>query len=250
MAHFGSTRLVLLSVILLAPVLPREAPAQSLRGSPSSVDRMYYHAADHGIYFYKTGAGIREAAKEGRLVRLSGGTDYVVRGASYPYVKGATRTFVENLSRQYRRACGERLVITSAARPKAMRLLNSVAKSVHPTGMAVDLRKPDRKSCRTWLQKTLLELEDRGVLEATEEHRPPHFHVAIYPTPYTRYVQGKGGTRPTYALESRSNGRYRVRSGDSLWEIARRHDTTVGRLKAANGLNSSRLKIGQLLVIP
>jgi LysM repeat protein len=41
-----------------------------------------------------------------------------------------------------------------------------------------------------------------------------------------------------------------VRSGDSLWSIARRHGTTVDRLRSANGLRTSRVKPGQTLTIP
>jgi hypothetical protein len=38
----------------------------------------------------------------------------------------------------------------------------------------------------------LLDLERRGLLEATEERRPAHFHVAVYSTPYARYVASRG----------------------------------------------------------
>lgn len=44
--------------------------------------------------------------------------------------------------------------------------------------------------------------------------------------------------------------RYRVRTGDSLYSIARRFDTTVARLKAENGLESDRLKVGTELRVP
>ena len=43
---------------------------------------------------------------------------------------------------------------------------------------------------------------------------------------------------------------YRVRGGDSLWEIAKRHGTSVARLKQVNGMSSSHLKPGQVLEIP
>src|SRR5690606_17618123 len=171
-------------------------------------------------------------------------SNYAVSNVSYPYVRAETRTFVQRLAAQYRAACGERLVVTSASRPQSMRLLNSVRKSVHPTGMAIDLRKSNRTACRNWLRRTLLSLERSGVIEATEEHNPPHFHVAVYPAPYARYVAARGG--PTYA----SAEKYRVRKGDSLWSIARRHDTTVDRLNEANGLTSSTLLPGQTLQIP
>ncbi|MDH7498639.1 MAG: LysM peptidoglycan-binding domain-containing protein, partial [Syntrophomonadaceae bacterium] len=43
---------------------------------------------------------------------------------------------------------------------------------------------------------------------------------------------------------------YTVRAGDSLWTIARRYHTTVEALKAANGLKSDALQIGDRLSIP
>ena len=236
----------------LSALLPFPARAQSLRGSTSSVNRMYFHAVDHGMYFYKTGSGLKKAASEGRFVRLATTENYRVVGVSYPYVQEAAKLFVDRLARQYRSACGERMVVTSAARPQSMRLANSVDKSVHPTGMAVDLRKPARTACRNWLRETLLSLEGQGVIEATEEYTPPHFHVAVFPTPYTRYVARGGG--PTYAVNdapaASSTESYRVRSGDSLWGIARKRSTSVESLKSLNGLRSSSIRIGQVLVVP
>lgn len=45
--------------------------------------------------------------------------------------------------------------------------------------------------------------------------------------------------------------RHTVRRGESLWTIARRYDTTVRKVQAANGLGSrSRIRPGQRLVIP
>jgi len=43
--------------------------------------------------------------------------------------------------------------------------------------------------------------------------------------------------------------RYRVRSGDTLSSIARKHRTSVARIKAINGLKSNLLRVGQRLVI-
>lgn len=60
---------------------------------------------------------MRRAARTGRFVRLPGNADYGLHAVGFPYVKPATRTFVERLAEQYRRACHERLVVTSAIRP-------------------------------------------------------------------------------------------------------------------------------------
>jgi hypothetical protein len=229
--------------------LPAAGAAQSLRGSPASVDRMYWQARRERLPFHASASGLRGALREGRLVRIGTTGDVLLRGVGFPYVTPATRTFVSRLGAQYRGACGERLVVTSAARPSLRQPANSVPESVHPTGMAVDLRKPSGK-CLRWLRSTLLALEKAGVAEATEEFSPPHFHVAVYPTPYVRYVRGQGGKAPAAVAAAAGRGSYRVREGDTLWGIARRHAVTVERLRAANGLAGSRIRPGQTLVIP
>lgn len=242
------------ALLLLAAATATPAHAQSLRGSQTSVSRMYSHARSADLHFFTTGKGIRNAAADGSLVKLSGNSDYTLDGVSYPYVRPVTRTFVQRLGAQYRAACGERLVVTSAARPRSLHLINSVSKTVHPTGMAVDLRRSNRASCRNWLRSTLLSLEGSGVLEATEEHRPPHFHVAVFPGPYGEYLREKSVALPVVKQASRatpsSTSRHKVRSGESLWTIAKNNGTTVSKLKAANNLRSSTIQPGQLLRLP
>ncbi|HEX8431107.1 MAG TPA: DUF5715 family protein [Longimicrobium sp.] len=235
---------------------PGSLAAQSLRGSKASVERMYGQAKAHELPFYRTPTSVRRAAVEGDLVRLGGNDDYRVVGVTYPYALPATRTFVQRLASQYRQECGEKLVITSAMRPTSYRLFNSADKSVHPAGMAIDIRIPRRSGCLSWLRQTLMRLETAGVAEATEERRPPHFHVAVFPGPYRRYVNAPATTRTrapsprAKAAAAPSRTTYRVRPGDSLWVIARRHNTTVQSLRGANDLGNSRLRPGQLLVIP
>jgi hypothetical protein len=249
--------LVLLASLIVAlfiDLLPKRLHAQSLRGSPAKVNRVYEHANANGLYFYRTSDGIRRAAANGRFVHLRSNRDYeVARGVSHPFALPEAELFVRRLGAQYRAACGERLVVTSAARPRSMRLPNGSPRSVHPTGMAIDLRKPSNPRCLSWLRRTLGSLDQMGVIEATEERRPPHFHVAVYPRPYRQYVQRRGGgalaTAATPATTA-AQQRYRVRQGDSLWSIARRHETSVDRIKQANRLRSATIRPGQELVIP
>jgi membrane-bound lytic murein transglycosylase D len=57
--------------------------------------------------------------------------------------------------------------------------------------------------------------------------------------------------RAEAARRAASVRRHTVRSGESLWTIARRYDTTVKKVQAANRLGSrSRIRPGQRLVIP
>lgn len=250
-------RLVLLSALALAPLsgVP-QTEAQSLVGSRASMLRQSHAAHQHDYTYLRTSSDVYEFVDRGFLVRLSGNSNYRVGPVSFPYARPEVKTFVERLSRQYHSACGERLVVTSLTRPLTRQPANASHLSVHPTGMALDLRRSKRSSCRAWLEKTLLTLEDRGVLEATRENHPPHYHISLYPQPYRRYVLAKGGA---VSGEGRSSGSravqassktYRVGRGDTLWEIARRHGTSISRLKQENGIRSSRLKPGQKLLIP
>jgi hypothetical protein len=260
-----------LTAFALLAVCSAPLAAQSLRGSPASVNRIYDQAVRHGLPFYKNASAIRSSVERGELVRLEGNANYALSNVSYPYVLPELNTFVERIAAQYRSACGEKLVVTSSVRPTTMRLANSVDKSVHPTGMAVDLRKPSDSRCLSWLRNTLSTLEAAGVLDAVEERNPPHFHVAVFPSQYARYVgvrSNSGGqlvsaARPSLATAARSASSgaassgsssqaqtYRVRSGDTLWTIARRNNLTVDGLKAANNLQTSRIIAGQVLRIP
>jgi hypothetical protein len=250
--------LVFVSVTLVGFV--PSVQAQTLRGSRASVDRIHRHALDHRLKFYEDPAAVRRGAAAGNLVRLAGNRDYQLAGVSQPYVLPATALFVERLGQQYRSACGERLVVTSAMRPRSVRLINSVDKSVHPTGMAVDLRRPSNSRCLSWLRRTLLNLEAAGVLEAVEERNPPHFHVAVFPNPYGQYARRQGGAPRTTAsartasatqpAPAAARATYRVRRGDSLWSIARRHGRSVEEIKRANGIRGNRIVVDQVLVIP
>lgn len=237
------------SLTLLALGSPA-GEAQSLYGSRASLARQSRAARQHDYTYLRTSSQVHEFARRGLLVRLSGNSDYRVADVSFPYARPEVKTFIERLGQQYRDACGERLVVTSLTRPTTRQPRNASPLSVHPTGMAVDLRRSSRPACRAFLEKTLLSLEGRSVLEATRERHPPHYHVTLYPDPYMRYLAAKG----VKGASSRSGAvlakSYRVRGGDSLWDIAKRHGTSVATLKRANGISSSRLKPGQVLEIP
>ncbi len=56
-------------------------------------------------------------------------------------------------------------------------------------------------------------------------------------------------TSETAGCDSLKPLRYRVKRGDSLWLLARRHDTNIQEIMGLNHLKSSRLHIGQRLLI-
>ncbi|MDX1579305.1 MAG: DUF5715 family protein [Gemmatimonadota bacterium] len=228
-----------LTLALALAALP--AHAQSLRGSTRSLDLQNRIAIQHDFTYLSTPSQVERFVAAGYLVRVSGDRNVRLHRISFPYARPEVRLFIERLGRQYRNACGEQLVVTSLTRPKTRQPRNASPRSVHPTGMALDLRRSNRRACRSWLESVLKQLEGRGVLEASYERRPPHYHVALFPRQYASYVE---------TLRLASAGEYRVRSGDSLWKIARRHDTTVGRIRQANDLRGSRIFPGQVLTVP
>lgn len=244
-----SFSLCLLSIVALAAPLH----GQSLRGSQASIDRMYAHAKAERLPFYETTSDVREAAANGRLVKLGESASVQLHQVGYPYLRPSTRMFVDRIAPQYLSTCGEPIVITSAVRPATRQPRNSVSLSVHPTGMAVDIRKPRKAKCLRWLRSTLLELEGENVLEATEEHSPAHFHVAVFPTQYTRYATTRAKAESGTQIASRSTGAtttYKVHHGDTLWDIAREHHTTVDAILGANDLDGDVIQPGQELRIP
>jgi len=233
-------------VTLILGAAPRAA-AQSLRGSPATVDRQQLAALQHEFTFLSDATHVRRFVDAGYLVPIRSNADYQVKRISFPYARPEVGLFLSRLGRQYRDACGETLVVTSLTRPATRQPRNASPRSVHPTGMAVDLRRSMNRYCRDWLESVLLHLEGRGVLEAVRERRPPHYHVAVFPKPYATYVaelEKSGASGPEAVLREAS---YRVRSGDTLWTIARVTGLTVGQLRAANDLRGSRIYPGQLL---
>jgi len=239
--------LTITALIALSSLSLNLVQAQTLRGSPASIGNQYRAAHAYGYTFVKSSASVKKLVSGGQLVRVKPDNHLVLHDVSFPYVVPGAKVFLNRLSAQYHRACGEKLTVTSLLRPKDRQPANSAAKSVHPTGMAIDLRIPRERKCRSWLERTLLALEKDRVLDVTRERRPPHYHVAVYIQRYeamlaarSKSPQGVGGSHSGYV----------VRRGDTLSGISIRTGVRVSQLRAANGLRSNLIKIGQKLKLP
>lgn len=239
--------------------------AQSLRGSRASVDRMYTRAVRNDLDFYYSSKGVYESVRDGELVMISITMDLTLEDVSYPFVLPRTRDVLNEFGRRYRAACGERLVVTSAARPRREQPRNASPKSVHPTGMAIDFRRP-LGDCLTYMRRELMLLERQGVLEATEERRPVHFHIAVLqrgrfapavPAIATATVAPEVPGAPSVSAVDSAGGAvevarpaptiYVVKKGDTLSEIGQRFGLSVSRLKSLNKLKGSSIRAGQKL---
>lgn len=204
------------------------------------MQRQHSIAVEDGFAFIDTPREISGLVENGELLRVEENRNLVLHEVSNPYARPGAKLLLERLGAQYRAACGEKLTVTSLLRPKYRQPANAAANSVHPTGMAVDFRIPSRGRCRSWLEQTLLSLESASVLDVTRERNPPHYHVAVFSTPYRNYV----------ATISNSTREYRVRRGDTLSGIARTMGIPLAQLRAANALSGDLINIGQRLQIP
>lgn len=63
---------------------------------------------------------------------------------------------------------------------------------------------------------------------------------------------GRTITRASYKKDTKTgqSKQYKVRSGDTLWSIAKRYNTSVSRIRNANGLSGNALQAGQVLEVP
>jgi len=246
--------------------------AQTLMGSAASMEKQYQLARSYGFNFINAASEVQRNVNSRQLVRVNPDRYMDLHAVSYPYAVSETKLFLGRLSAQYYSACGEKLVVTSLLRPRNRQPANASVRSVHPTGMAVDLRIPAKQKCRSWLENTLVSLEKERVLDVTRERYPPHYHVAVYAKQYeTRVasIYGSNFGQPVTELRSqperevtevtvasRSAARtatqptYIVRKGDSLSKIADRTGVSVPQLRSANGLRGNLINAGQKLRIP
>jgi hypothetical protein len=171
---------------------PAQVPGASIRGSPAAMREQHQLAQEHGLPMFRTEEEILAAVEQGHLVELTGDANYEVADfVTLPYLIEEGRLFVERTAALYHQACGQRLVVTSAVRSIEEQPPNAHPLSVHPAGMAVDLRVSPVQECREWLENKFLALEQQDLLNGIRERRPPHYHVAIYPTAYRQYVEAQ-----------------------------------------------------------
>lgn len=181
---------------LLAGFLAFASPALadvpvSLQGSAESMLRQNRIAREMNLRFFRTPADVRSGVITGELVMMGGNRNYALKSTVNPMARIELATFIESIAAEFREGCGEQLVVTSLTRPVTRQPSNAHPLSVHPAGMAMDLRIPRTMRCRVWLEGRFLQLEEQGVLDITREHRPPHYHVALFPAQFVAHLEAE-----------------------------------------------------------
>ena len=156
-------------------------------GEVSSSEQQFRYAAEKQVPFMTSEADYQMRIASGYFVRLE--NPFMDVQARRPYVLPSTVAFVVELATEYYAAGCGRLVVRDALRITNEQPSNGSNYSVHPAGMAVDLRVRDiGEACESWMNNYLLEKEAEGRVDATREYWKmvrgqkvpnPHFHLVV-----------------------------------------------------------------------
>ncbi len=167
--------------ILFLGFLTMSLEAQPPKGRKEATLYQNFVAQALKLKFLRSPSEVWDAIEKGLLVPLLGNENYRLFEVSYPYVLPETKEWTEEFARSYRNVCGAQLVVTSAVRPIEEQPWNASPVSVHPTGMAVDLRVPPKKDgCIGWFLDSLNQRKKGHTLDFYPESFPPHYHVAVF----------------------------------------------------------------------
>ena len=141
-------------------------------------ERQFRYAEANGIPFARNERDYQDLVARGQFVRLR--HPALTIAARRPYVLPTTAQFIYEIADAFSGAGCRGLRINDAARLVSERPSNGSVYSVHPAGMALDLRVINLSArCYEVLTNILSMAEMRGQADATREHRPPHFHVVV-----------------------------------------------------------------------
>lgn len=147
-------------------------------GEVSSSQQQLGYAQKQQLPFMATEAEYQTRISSGYFIRLE--SPFMEVHARRPYALPSTVVFVAELAREYYdEGCGL-LVVKDALRLTSERPSNGSLYSVHPAGMAVDIRtKYIPTECADWLRTYISQKEAEGKVDGTQEWKPEHLHVVV-----------------------------------------------------------------------
>jgi hypothetical protein len=168
-----------------APTDPWPADAVSLVGGcQTTSEQQLQYAKGQQLTLVSTVAQYQERIANGYFVPLEG--PYLLVLADRPYALPSTVKFIAEMSVAYNAAGCGKLVVRDALRLTSEQPPNGSPHSVHPAGMAVDIRTKYIPSvCADWLLSYVRLKESAGKVDATHELRPEHLHVVVPIEPRT-----------------------------------------------------------------
>ena len=141
-------------------------------------------ALSKGLPLASNEAEYRALIANGTFVRLESGP-YLQVLAGRPYVRAETAQFVQQMAQSYSGAGCGRMIVIGAGRLTTEIYENSSPFTVHPFGMAVDIRTNARfgisTTCADWLRAYAKEKEAELLADGTHELDPEHLHLVVVP---------------------------------------------------------------------
>jgi uncharacterized protein YcbK (DUF882 family) len=182
--------------VLALVFVTNSAFAASLQGSPAAMERQNKQADKEKLSRLHENQ-LEVFKKKKLLVPLPDGKHGVVvdprHQEKYNWCRPWTRRFLVDLGKDFEKKFGRPIQVNSAVRSveyqELLKSRNANAakgksgpkRSSHLTGATVDIAKKDMSTEElAWMRNHLLALEKEGLIEATEEHVQPVFHVAVY----------------------------------------------------------------------
>ena len=228
-------------------------PASSKKSYLLTLPNQYvgpYIDHEKELYTYKTKSGIDKEKLQERIKSMSDRSVHIVKkGETLSTIARKYHVSVNQLKqwnnmKSDRLSIGQKLVVYSSGAPMAQvgndkPVERSTTQITHTVKKGETLGKIAQK-----YKCTVTDLKRWNNLKSTNIQVGQK--LKVYP-PENQNVSGGNNSKPS----SNSSGTttYTVKSGDSLWSIAKKFNVTVDHIKKLNNLKNNDIKVGQKLKI-
>ena len=234
-----------------AEIIPASSKKPYLLTLPNQYVESYI---DHEkeLYTYKTKSGIDKDKLQERIKSMSDRSVHVVKkGETLSTIARKYHVSVNQLKqwnnmKSDRLSIGQKLVVYSSGAPMAQvgndkPVERSTTQITHTVKKGETLGKIAQK-----YKCTVTDLKRWNNLKSTNIQVGQK--LKVYP-PENQNVSGRNNNNNKPASSSNSTTTYTVKSGDSLWSIAKKFNVTVDHIKKLNNLKNNDIKVGQKLKI-
>lgn len=206
---------------------------------------------EKALYTYKTKSGIDKEKLQERIKSVSDRSVHIVKkGETLSTIARKYHVSVNQLKqwnnmKSDRLSIGQKLVVYSSGAPMAQAgndkpVERSTTQITHTVKKGETLGKIAQK-----YKCTVTDLKRWNKLKSTNIQVGQK--LKVYPPENQNVSSGNNNNKP--ASSSSGTTTYTVKSGDSLWSIAKKFNVTVDHIKKLNNLKNNDIKVGQKLKI-
>lgn len=206
---------------------------------------------EKALYTYKTKSGIDKEKLQERIKSVSDRSVHIVKkGETLSTIARKYHVSVNQLKqwnnmKSDRLSIGQKLVVYSSGAPMAQAgndkpVERSTTQITHTVKKGETLGKIAQKyKCSVTDLKRWNKLKSTNIQVGQK--------LKVYPPENQNVSSGNNNNKP--ASSSSGTTTYTVKSGDSLWSIAKKFNVTVDHIKKLNNLKNNDIKVGQKLKI-